>query len=44
MSSAGLLNIYALADPLVEQNEDFKTTIQVPVKRRIGVNPYARER
>lgn len=29
MSSSGLLNIYALMDPLVEQNQGFKTTIQV---------------
>jgi len=29
MSSAGLLNIYALIDTLVEQNQGFKTTIQV---------------
>ncbi|KAI3425708.1 hypothetical protein D9Q98_007684 [Chlorella vulgaris] len=44
MCQAGLLNVYALAEPLVQQNSDkFTTTIQIPVKRKIGVNPYARE-
>ncbi|KAL4457270.1 hypothetical protein ABPG75_012135 [Micractinium tetrahymenae] len=45
MCQRGLLNVYALAEPLVEQNErEFRSTIQIPVKRRIGVNPYSRER
>lgn len=44
MSSQGLLNVYALAAPLVDQNSrQFKTTIQVPVKWRLGVDAYARE-
>lgn len=44
MSSQGLLNVYALAQPLVDQNSrQFKTTIQVPVKWRLGVDAYARE-
>jgi hypothetical protein len=30
MSAAGLLNVYALAEPLVQQNsKEFRTTIQV---------------
>ncbi|EFN55609.1 hypothetical protein CHLNCDRAFT_133736 [Chlorella variabilis] len=44
MCQQGLLNVYALAQPLVEQNsKEFRSTIQLPVKRRLGVNPYARE-
>lgn len=44
MSQAGLLNVYAMDSALVFQNNrEFKTTIQIPVKRRLGVDPYARE-
>lgn len=44
MCQRGLLNVYAVATTLVDQNDrEFRSTIQIPVKRRIGVDPYSRE-
>lgn len=43
MSEKDMLSIYCLNDPIVRQSQDFKTTIQIPLKKVKGINPYSRE-
>lgn len=43
MAEKGMLHIYCANQHIVQQNNRFNTTIQLPIKRVLGVNPYAKE-
>lgn len=42
MAEAETINVYCLNNQLAKQNSGFKTTIQVPIKKTKGVDPYTK--